>query len=222
MDQDAAIVLIDPDPLRRNSVARLFYDTGRHVEPYENLAELRAFWPKVAVVLLHDDEDSLAAMFDIMLDQGCWLPVIVYARDPKPARIVDVVLMGAMDYFRWPITAAEIAGRLELLSARKKSFAELRRRAGHSQRLIDALSPREREVLFGLARGASNKTIARDLDISPRTIEIHRSNMMNKLRVKHLGEAISIALYSGFSDSAPDKQPHDPLALAPGAVPADK
>lgn len=213
MDTAAAIVLVDSDPLRRNGVARFFYDNGRHVEPYENLDELRAFWPQVGIVFLHDDEDALRSIFELMLEQGCWLPVIVYAENPQPARIVDVILMGALDYLKWPMTGDELATRLGLLSDRKKSFAELRRKATHSQRLVDGLSAREREVLFSLARGATNKTIARDLRISPRTIEIHRSNMMCKLRVHHLGEAITIALYSGFSSFASDEGPCDPFVL---------
>jgi FixJ family two-component response regulator len=215
VDTTAAIVLIDSDSLRRNGVARLFYDSGRHVEPYENFDELRAFWPLVGIVFLHDDEDALRSIFELMLDQGCWLPVIVYADDPQPARIVDVILMGAMDYLEWPMTDEELATRLGLLSDRKKSFAELRRKATHSQRLVGALSAREREVLFGLTRGATNKTIARDLKISPRTIEIHRSNMMCKLRVHHLGEAITIALYSGFSSFASDEDSCDPFVHQP-------
>jgi two-component system response regulator FixJ len=215
VDTTAAIVLVDSDPLRRNAVARFLYDTGRHVEPYETFDELRAFWPQAGIVLLHDDEDALRAIFELMLDQDCWLPVSVYAADPQPARIVDVILMGAMDYHQWPMTGDDFATRLGLLADRRRSFAELRRRAARSQRLVDALSGREREVLFGLARGATNKTIARDLRISPRTIEIHRSNMMAKLRVQHLGEAITIALYAGFSSFDSDGDSSDPCVFQP-------
>nr|WP_166178726.1 LuxR C-terminal-related transcriptional regulator [Altererythrobacter segetis] len=215
MNPSAGIVLVDSDPLRRNSVARFFYDNGRHVEPYEDLKELRAFWPEVGLVFLHDDEEALGSIFDLMLDRGCWLPVIVYAIDPRPSRIVDVIQMGAMDYLKWPMTDEDLSARLALLSARRTSFAELRRKATRSQKLVGALSGREREVLFGLARGATNKSIARDLQISPRTIEIHRSNMMCKLRVNHLGEAITIALYSGFASSASDEGSLDPFLLQP-------
>jgi FixJ family two-component response regulator len=212
LDTNPAIVLIDSDRLRRNDVARLFYYSGRHVEPYESFEELRAFWPEAGIVLLHDDDDALRSIFDLMLDQGCWLPVIAYATDPLPARIVDVILMGAMDYFEWPIGSDELGRRLELLTTRKTSLAELRRKATRSQRLVDRLSDREREVLFGLARGATNKTMARELRISPRTIEIHRSNMMIKLGVQHLGEAITIALYADLASFGADEDSAEPFA----------
>jgi two-component system, LuxR family, response regulator FixJ len=208
-----SVVVVDPDATRRNSVARFFYDNFRHVEPYESFEELRAFWPDAGIVMLHDDDDALRAMFDLMLERGCWLPVIAYADDPEPSRIVDVILMGAMDYLRWPTTNAELTRRLGLLATRKKSFAELRRRASHSQKLVENLTQREREVLFGISRGASNKSIAKELQISPRTIEIHRANMMGKLGVSHVGEAVSIALYAGFSNSAYDEESFDPFVV---------
>lgn len=215
MDSSAAIVLVDSDRMRRNDVARFFYHSGRHVEPYESFQELSAFWPQVGIVFLHDDEDALRSIFDLMLERGCWLPVIVYASSPRPSRIVDVILRGAIDYLEWPMGSDELTTRLELLSARKKSFAELRRKAARSQKLVDTLSQREREVLFALAQGATNKTIARDLHISPRTIEIHRSNMMSKLGVHHLGEAITIALYSDFASFGSDEDSRDPFVLQP-------
>ncbi|MBL0922469.1 MAG: response regulator transcription factor, partial [Phycisphaerales bacterium] len=59
---------------------------------------------------------------------------------------------------------------------------------------LAALTPREREVLDWLAEGSSNKAIARELDISPRTVEIHRANMMTKLGARHAAEAVRLKL----------------------------
>ena len=59
---------------------------------------------------------------------------------------------------------------------------------------ISKLSAREREVLDWLAEGSSNKAIARELEISPRTVEIHRANMMNKLGARHAAEAVRLRL----------------------------
>jgi DNA-binding CsgD family transcriptional regulator len=61
---------------------------------------------------------------------------------------------------------------------------------------IASLSTREREVLHWLAEGSSNKNIARELDISPRTVEIHRANMMAKLGAKHAAEAVRLRIES--------------------------
>ena len=63
---------------------------------------------------------------------------------------------------------------------------------------IAALTAREQEVLQGLARGHPNKTIAYDLGISPRTVEVHRANLMTKLEVRSLSEALRIAFAAGL------------------------
>ena len=65
---------------------------------------------------------------------------------------------------------------------------------------ISMLSNREREVLDRLTQGCSNKVIARDLDISPRTVEIHRGNMMEKLGARHAAEAVRLQLEASLVD----------------------
>ena len=66
------------------------------------------------------------------------------------------------------------------------------------------LSTREREVLEWLAQGSSNKSIARELEISPRTVEIHRANMMNKLGAAHTAEAVRLQVEAGSSLAWPN------------------
>jgi len=211
LDPPSTVIVVDADSSRRNMVARLFFRNSWHVEPYETVDELRAFWPDANMVVLHDEADALRTTFELMASKGCWLPLIAYSLKPEPGRIVDAILMGAMDYLGWPITDIALRERLQLLSRRRRAFMEFRQRTNASQRLIEKLSQREREVLFGLARGASNKGIARELQISPRTIEIHRANMMGKLGATHLGEAIAVAFYSELARASDDEL--DPLAL---------
>ena len=77
-------------------------------------------------------------------------------------------------------------------------------RAEEAAARLNILTPRERDVLVGLVRGLPNKTIAYDLGISPRTVEIHRANLMDKLDVRSLSEALRIAFAAGLGD---DPQP---------------
>jgi FixJ family two-component response regulator len=204
-----AVVVLDKDPARRNSLVRLLFGADWHAEPYENLEELSAFWPRAGIVIAHDDGDMPRRIFEAMIDHDSWQPVVFYAADPAPSSIVDAVLMGASDYLGWPMSESVLDGRLRMLTLRQTSFAQLRQKITHSKRLVASLSRREREVLLSLAAGASNKTIAEELQISPRTIEIHRANMMGKLRARHVGEAITIALYSEMANSRPEDEPSD-------------
>ena len=69
---------------------------------------------------------------------------------------------------------------------------------------IARLTAREQDVLAGLVRGHPNKTIAYDLGISPRTVEVHRANVMTKLEVRNLSEALRIAFAAGVAGAARD------------------
>jgi two-component system response regulator FixJ len=199
-----AVVVLDSDAARRHRLVRSLYVAAWHVEPYESFDELQAFLPAGSIIIAHDDDAIPRKLFDLLLERGSWWPIVFYAADPEPSRIVDVMLMGAIDYLRWPIPDALLNERLRLLLERQMSFAELRQKASRSKRLIAALTQREREVLFFLSQGASNKSIAQELKLSPRTVEIHRGNMMGKLGVKHVGEAISIALYADLTGPRPE------------------
>jgi len=201
-----AVVVLDADPVRRNSLVRLLYGADWHAEPYESLGELASFWPSAGIVVAHDDGEVPEKILAAMLEHGSWPPLVLYAAEPEPSRIVDAMLMGAVDYLAWPIDRAQLDRRMRRVSLRQASFARLRQKITHSRRLLATLSPREREVLLALATGASNKTIAGELAISPRTIEIHRANMMTKLRVRHVGEAIAIALYAEMPNAGPENE----------------
>jgi two-component system response regulator FixJ len=71
-------------------------------------------------------------------------------------------------------------------------------RAAEAEIILGSLTAREREVLDGLAQGLPNKTIAYDLGISPRTVEVHRANVMTKLDVRSLSDALRIAFAAGM------------------------
>jgi two-component system response regulator FixJ len=93
-----------------------------------------------------------------------------------------------------------------LLSAIEEGFARIeqagqnRERGEEARVRLQALTPREHDVLEGLVRGHPNKTIAYDLEISPRTVEIHRANLMSKLGVASLSEALRIAFAAGMGE----------------------
>jgi two-component system response regulator FixJ len=109
--------------------------------------------------------------------------------------------LGALDFLEKPcdpttlITVVQNAFSTIEEDHQKVSLAERARTA------IASLSQREQDVLMGLVEGRGNKLIAYDLGISPRTVEIHRANMMNKLDVRSLSEALRIAFAAGLIPS---------------------
>jgi two-component system response regulator FixJ len=100
---------------------------------------------------------------------------------------------GAVDFIEKPFEKAVLLSAIERGVERLKRSASDVDRADEAAVRLQALTQREREVLDGLAKGLPNKTIAYDLGISPRTVEIHRANLMSKLGVRSLSEALRIA-----------------------------
>jgi len=111
---------------------------------------------------------------------------------------VRAMKAGAFDFLEKPYkpealleTIDNAFGRMEHASVGSAQTESARAR-------VDALSPRERDVLTGLIEGRSNKIIAYDLSISPRTVEIYRANLMTKMGVRSLSEALRIAFAAGL------------------------
>jgi len=106
---------------------------------------------------------------------------------------VQAMKAGAVDFIEKPFEKAVLLSGIEQAMDRLKRSAANQELADEAAVRLQVLTPREREVLDGLAKGLPNKTIAYDLGISPRTVEIHRANLMNKLGVRSLSEALRIA-----------------------------
>jgi two-component system response regulator FixJ len=104
--------------------------------------------------------------------------------------------------FRCHLDARRFADSLAQVVSEMTHHGLARRRMIKARTRIANLSTREREVLHWLAEGSSNKAIARELDISPRTFEIHRANMMAKLGAKHAAEAVRLRLESDMEVAA--------------------
>ena len=93
-----------------------------------------------------------------------------------------------------PLRPERLADALSRIAKETDAFLEARRKMVEARNRIANLSPREREVLDWLTEGCSNKVIARELHISPRTVEIHRANMMQKLGAEHPSQAVRLKI----------------------------
>lgn len=186
--------LIDADLRRRAELTSMLSDRSVLVEPYENVTELTAYWPSEGTLLVHDDEASLPEVIHAMADAGKWLPVIAYAHDPSVEKVVSALELGALDYLPWPAPRDEMLAKLEQVDERSSRMAARQREIAEARAQMRRLSSREREVLSDLSQGLSNKEIAMHLGISPRTVEIHRSNLISKIGARSSAHAIRIAI----------------------------
>ena len=195
--EERTVHLIDDDASVRRSVGFMLKTSGHRVETYESGAELlkNRTQLKQGCILLDirmPGMDGLEVQ-QALKDRGVGLPVIIMTGHGDVALAVRAMKAGALDFIEKPFAKGALLASLE------EGFRRLSRKEATQDRRMDAevrlqaLTPRERDVLDGLAQGLPNKTIAYDLGISPRTVEIHRANLMTKLGVRSLSEALRIA-----------------------------
>ena len=111
---------------------------------------------------------------------------------------VQAMKAGALDFIEKPYDADFLMRLIDNAFSRLEENSETVARVQAAETKIAKLSPRETDVLKGLIECRSNKVIAYELDISPRTVEIYRANLMDKLEVRSLSEALRIAFAAGL------------------------
>jgi RNA polymerase sigma factor (sigma-70 family) len=196
-----AVHVVDSEMTSRAQQARTVFDLGHHAEVYSSLAELMDRPPHSGIVLLRAGKwGDVPGIVTRMEERGFWLPLVLTDPRPAPAQIVSAMQGGALGFLSLPLSSAELRETLRDVARQATQISEDKRNRIAARERLARLSPRERQVLDRLAAGQSNKEIARDLDISPRTVEIHRANMMLKLDAQHVASAVRIYLRAGEPD----------------------
>ena len=178
----------------RAEQARIAFALGHHAEVYSELDELVERNPGEGIILAAHDTvtGGTGGLIRRLSEAGVSLPVVLTADGFTINDVVDAITDGAIDCLALPLEMNTLARRLQRVSAAAGPLVELRRRQIEARTRLDLLSRREREVLECLVAGKANKLIARDLVISPRTVEIHRANMMTKLGAGHAADAVRL------------------------------
>jgi len=189
--------LVDDDESIRRSVSFMLRTTGYIVKTYasgvEFLNEVRAATPGCILLDVQMPQVDGLEVQRQLRGQGIFFPVIVMTAHGDVTVSVQAMKGGAIDFIEKPFEKAVLIAALEDGFDRLEQSSRRHVRGEEARARLEALTPREMDVMKGLVRGHPNKTIAYDLGISPRTIEIHRANLMTKLDVRSLSEALRIA-----------------------------
>lgn len=196
MSERQTVHFVEHDIRLRADLARATFALGHHAEVYADIEELAEHPPRRGVVAVHDtgEPGGVRETLNYLAECGIWLPLVAMDERPSTGRVVAAIKAGALDYLPLPLEPIRLGAMLERIGDEARAHADARRRMVEARGRIGILSTREREVLDWLARGSSNKTIARELAISPRTVEIHRANMMTKLGAAHSAEAVRLRI----------------------------
>ncbi|UZW57103.1 response regulator [Sphingobium sp. JS3065] len=134
----------------------------------------------------------------ILAERGIAMPIIIMTGHGDISIAVQAMKAGAVDFLEKPFEKTVLIDAIERAFDRVHSAQGVAADGARANVIIGALTGREREVLEGLAQGLPNKTIAYDLGISSRTVEVHRANLMAKLHVHSLSDALRIAFAAGM------------------------
>jgi two-component system response regulator FixJ len=196
------IYIVDDDEAVRTSLLELFEANGYASRIFSSAQEFLAAAPSLRPGCLFADirmpgMDGLE-MQQRLIERGLPFPFIVITGHGDVSLAVRAMKAGALDFIEKPFAADTILDKaksgLNWLSAPRR-VDEL---TATATARLKMLSPREREVLEALLIGLSNKSIAYELGISPRTVEIHRARVMEKMGVHSLSELVRMGLAAGL------------------------
>ena len=196
------VFVIDGNGERRAEIGHVLMEGGGHAEPFETIDEFLAFGSNEGTALVSDEDGAAIRLCEKMRDKPRLVPVVGYALSPDIGQVVAAMQAGAVSYLGWPFTRATLTEEMARIAPMvKRTLAEQRRRT-HASALLAGLTAREREVLVSLTTLGTNKAIAKELEISPRTVEKYRAAILVRLGVENSAQAIRIAVEGGAFDAA--------------------
>lgn len=197
MTDGGTVWIVDDDPLIRRSMAPLIRKRGYQVEAFATAQELLAAWrdegPSCLVV-----DFKLPGMDGLSLQRalqkrGCRAPVIFISGHGTIPATVKALQQGALDFLEKPFHAQQLYERIDTaIAADRQRIAATATWRATLERYA-TLTAREREVMAAIIRGQSNKEMAAQMQISPRTVENHRAHVMEKMAAANLAELCTLA-----------------------------
>lgn len=192
------VYLVDDDPDVRDAVAFLLESDGLAVEAF---AEPQALLDRVdgtsrgcLVLDVRLPQMDGLQLLDALRSRSVDMPVVFISGHGDIPMAVRAVQAGALDFlekpFRDEVLLEKVRNGLELDRHRRDHQAE----RAEVERRLDELTPRETEIMEGMLQGKLNKIIAYDLDISARTVEVHRANVLEKLHARNSSDMVRMVL----------------------------
>ncbi|GMB79370.1 response regulator FixJ [Shinella zoogloeoides] len=199
MKPDSYVVHIvdDEEPVRK-SLAFLLTMSGFTVRVHESATGFLAIAPTLANACLITDlrmpDMSAVELLERLGAVGALPPTIVITGHGDVPMAVSAMKAGAVDFIEKPFEDQTLIDAITRAASRLEDMVEISADEGLLRARLDSLSDRERQVLSAVVSGLPNKTIAYDLDISPRTVEVHRANIMSKMQAKSLAELVRMGI----------------------------
>ena len=201
MANEPIVHVVDDDPAIRDSLAFLLDTADLVSRTYESaeslLAEAEALAPGCIVTDVRMPDMSGLEMVRRLSAMGVRHPVIVMTGHADVPLAIEAVRAGVKDFIEKPFDDEALLSSIRSALADQAGAAEREGQDAEVRDRLASLSTRERQVLDGLVAGRANKVIAYDLEISPRTVEVYRANVMTKMHARSLSELVRMTILAG-------------------------
>jgi len=190
--------IIDDDEGLRESLAFLLRSAAFEVKSFESAKAFLDVLPHAAPGCIITDvrmpDISGIELLRRLKELKIGVPVIVITGHGDIALAVEAMKIGAADFFEKPFDDDLLVASVRAVLRQREGQTKRGAKRAEIEHRISTLSRREKDVLTGLIEGRANKQIAFDLGISPRTVEIYRANLMNKMQADSLSDLVRMAL----------------------------
>lgn len=200
MNEPSPIVyIVDDDEAIRDSLSMLMASVGLASLAYGSAVEfLDAYDPASYACVVADIR--MPGMSGLELQQelaarGATIPLLFITGHGDVPMAVRAIQDGAVDFLQKPFRDQDLIDRIHKVLQREASDRRERLRLKSARMRLQALTPREREVMANVVAGLANKVIAMDLGVSQRTVELHRARVMQKMAVRSLAELVRLVAW---------------------------
>ncbi len=195
------VYVIDDDEAMRDSLDFLLGSHDFHVTLFESAHHFLDAVPSIDFGCVVSDVrmpgiDGIELLKRLKASRSAF-PVLIMTGHGDVPLAVEAMKLGAADFLEKPFEDDRLIGMIDAALRQAESSARSEAATLDIGARIATLSPRERQVMDGLIAGLSNKLIAREYDISPRTIEVYRANVMTKMQAGSLSELVRLAIRAG-------------------------
>jgi two-component system response regulator FixJ len=206
MQPETIIYVIDDDDAVRQSLEFLLKTAGISVRGFESAKAFLEIMPQIRSGCIITDvrmpEITGIELLRRVKEVNPDLPVIVITGHGDISLAVDAMKIGAVDFLEKPFDDDLLLAAVRSALSQDADIGKRKAELADVHDKLAALSNRERQVLEGLVAGSANKTIAFDLGISPRTVEIYRANLMTKMAANSLSDLVRMAMVAGILENS--------------------
>ena len=201
MEPRGKVYVIDDDEAMRDSLGFLLGSAEFDVTLFESAQHFLDALPGVDFGCVVSDVrmpgmDGIELLKQLKASSNPY-PVLIMTGHGDVPLAVNAMKLGAVDFLEKPFEDDRLISMIDVALKQAKSGARTESDRADVAARISSLSPRERQIMEGLVAGLSNKLIAREYNISPRTIEVYRANVMTKMQAASLSELVRLAIRAG-------------------------